>query len=46
MCRHIECPYKYCLYHNDYDPELEKTLNFVIPDNEDEVEHCISYLDS
>lgn len=46
MCRHIECPYKYWPYHNDYDPELEKTLNFVIPDNEDEVKGCISYLDS
>lgn len=46
MCRHSECPYKYCPFHKDYNPELKQTLDFVIPDNEDEIEDCTGYLDA
>ena len=46
MCKHFECPYKYYPFHKYYDSELEIMLDFVIPDNFDDVEDCISYLDS
>lgn len=44
MCKHWECPYKYCPYHEDYDEELEVICKEVIPD-EEEYENCRSYLD-
>ena len=47
MCKHWECPYKYCPYHENYDEELEVICEWVIPNIEwgRTPENCISYLD-
>ena len=47
MCKHEECPYKYCPYHKDYDETLNVISKCAIPDLEygDTVESCMSYLD-
>ena len=47
MCKHWECPYKYCPYHQDYDETLEVICSFVILDEElgESPEDCRSYLD-
>lgn len=47
MCKHSECPYRYCPYHQEYDETLEVICEFVIPNIEhgQTPESCISYLD-
>jgi hypothetical protein len=45
MCKHWECPYRYCPYHQNYDKELEVIYEWVIPDM-DEYRDCVSYLDA
>lgn len=47
MCKHEECPYKYCPYHREYDSTLEVVCEFVIPNTDfgDTYEDCTSYLD-
>lgn len=47
MCKHNDCPYRHCPFHKEYDPELKLDhLDFVIPNNKNEVEDCTSYLDA
>ena len=47
MCKHIECPYRYCPYHQEYDETLEVICEFIIPNIEyrQTPESCTSYLD-
>lgn len=44
MCKHEECPYKYCPYHKEYDETLEVICKYVIPDAE-RAKYCTSHLD-
>lgn len=44
MCKHEDCPYKYCPYHKNYDEELEVICKWIIPDI-DNFKNCIGYLD-
>lgn len=43
LCKHSECPYKYCPFHKEYDPELEVICRWAIP--KENVGNCMSYLD-
>jgi len=47
MCKHEECPYRYCPYHSEYDSTLDVICEYVIPDIEfgRTIENCMSYLD-
>ena len=52
MCAHNECPYrKRCKFSPDYDPEYEfdeywkSTFGWMLPEDSDEVEGCLAYLD-
>lgn len=47
MCKHEECPYRYCPYHQEYDETLKVICEFVIPNIElgQTCETCTSYLD-
>ena len=55
MCKHWECPYRYCPYHKNFSQELldsareviPNTVKSVIPDIEwgQTPENCQSYLD-
>lgn len=47
QCNHSDCPYKFCLYHEEYDDTIEYSLGLelVIPEDEETVEDCQSYLD-
>ena len=47
MCKHWECPYKYCPYHENYDEDLAVICKDRIPDERygETVESCMSYLD-
>lgn len=47
VCKHWDCPYKYCPYHEAYDETLEVVCEYVIPNKEygDSPQDCCSYLD-
>ena len=55
MCKHCECPYRYCPYHENFSQELLDSAREVIPNTVKSVipnmefgqtpENCQSYLD-
>lgn len=49
MCEHWECPYKYCPYHNSYNPELlqQKREEGIYTDwlIETDPKTCMRYID-
>ena len=55
MCKHCECPYRYCPYHKNFSQELLDSAREVIPNTAKSVipdiewgqtpENCQSYLD-
>ena len=55
MCKHWECPYRYCPYHKNFSQELLDSAREVIPNTAKSVipdiewgqtpENCQSYLD-
>lgn len=55
MCKHLECPYRYCPYHENFSQELLDSAREVIPNTVKNVipnmefgqtpENCQSYLD-
>ena len=40
-CNHWECPYKYCVFHEDYD----ETLNAIVDTPSEDANECMMYLD-
>lgn len=43
LCKHSECPYRYCPLHEEYDPELDVVCRWAIA--KENVADCMSYLD-
>lgn len=45
-CFHVECPYKGCHYHQEYNyEELNVLLELIMPKTDEEMKSCMAYLD-
>lgn len=46
VCRHIECPYKYCCFHQRFDETYERIRSIICtPKTVGEMDTCLMYLD-
>jgi len=43
ICNHWECPYKYCMFHEDYEERFEIIVN--VPSDSEVADECKMYLD-
>lgn len=43
QCEHLECPYKHCVYHEEYDSRIDGAI--YTPTTIREMSTCMMYLD-